>query len=174
MPEAVHLGRFICQIYHPDTWCNSVAICTSSFPAGGIGWPKYQTTKTNADQAATNVPVNSKIAHPSHRALPGHLTSVKLRAVRNLTQNEARPVGHLTFLTKCLSAVGSKRISQFFDLARAPRSRVIALVDSTWIFSVVVVLYSHIMEYICLCLKCYYDQILDIHFFTFSYTIGLS
>ena len=23
-------------------------------------------------------------------------------------------------------------------------------------------------------LKCYYDQILDIHFFTFSYTIGLS
>ena len=23
-------------------------------------------------------------------------------------------------------------------------------------------------------LKCYYDQIIDIHFFTFSYTIGLS
>ena len=23
-------------------------------------------------------------------------------------------------------------------------------------------------------LKCHYDQILDIHFFTFSYTIGLS
>ena len=25
-----------------------------------------------------------------------------------------------------------------------------------------------------LCLKCYYDQILDIHFFTFSHTIGVS
>ena len=33
-----------------------------------------------------------------------------------------------------LSAVGSKRISQFFDSAGEPRSRVIALVDSTWIF----------------------------------------
>ena len=33
-----------------------------------------------------------------------------------------------------LSAVGSKRISQFFDSAGEPRSRVIALVDSTWVF----------------------------------------
>ena len=37
-------------------------------------------------------------------------------------------------MAKCLSAVGSKRISQFFDSAGEPRSRVIALVDSTWIF----------------------------------------
>ena len=65
---------------------------------------------------------------------PGHLTRVKLRAVGNLTQNEARPVGHLTFVSKRLSAVGSKRISQFFDTAGEPRSRVIALVDSTWVF----------------------------------------
>ena len=43
-------------------------------------------------------------------------------------------MGHLTFLSKRLSAVGSKRISQFFDSAREPRSRVIALVDSKWIF----------------------------------------
>ena len=43
-------------------------------------------------------------------------------------------MGHLTFVSKCLSAVGSKRISQFFDSAGEPRSRVIALVDSTWIF----------------------------------------
>ena len=43
-------------------------------------------------------------------------------------------MGHLTFESKCLSAVGSKRISQFFDSAREPRSRVIALVDSTWVF----------------------------------------
>jgi len=40
-------------------------------------------------------------------------------------------VGHLTFVSKRLSAVGNKRISQFFDSARKPRSRVIAIVDST-------------------------------------------
>ena len=43
-------------------------------------------------------------------------------------------MGHLTFVSKSLSAVGNKRISQFFDSARGPRSRVIALVDSTWVF----------------------------------------
>ena len=43
------------------------------------------------------------------RAIPGHLTRVKLRTVGNLTQNEARPVGHLTFVSKRLSAVGCKR-----------------------------------------------------------------
>ena len=43
-------------------------------------------------------------------------------------------MGHLTFVSKRLSAVGNKRISQFFDSACAPRSRVIALVDSTWVF----------------------------------------
>jgi len=32
------------------------------------------------------------------RAIPGHLTRIKLRTVGNLTQNEARPVGHLTFV----------------------------------------------------------------------------
>ena len=68
------------------------------------------------------------------RAIPGHLTRVKLRTVGNLTQNEARPVWHLTFVSKRLSAVGSKRISQFFDSAGEPRSRVIALVDYTWVF----------------------------------------
>ena len=52
----------------------------------------------------------------------------------NLTQNEARPVGHLTFVSKRLSAGGSKGISQFFDSAGEPRSWVIALVDSTWLF----------------------------------------
>ena len=97
------------------------------------------------------VPVNSKTAHhPPPRAIPGHLTRVKLRTVGNLTQNEARPVGHLTFVSKRLSAVGNKRISQFFDSARAPRSRVIALVDSTWVF----LLLSFLYRGICLCLKC--------------------
>ena len=57
-------------------------------------------------------------------------------------------MGHLTFLSKRLSAVGNKRISQFFASAREPRSQVIALVDSTWVFSVVVVLYSYIVEYV--------------------------
>ena len=55
-------------------------------------------------------------------------------------------MGHLTFLPKRLSAVGNKRISQFFASAREPRSRVIALVGSTWVFSVVVVLYSYIVS----------------------------
>ena len=43
-------------------------------------------------------------------------------------------MGLLTFVPKRLSAVGSKRISQFFDSAGEPRSRVIALVDCTWVF----------------------------------------
>ena len=43
-------------------------------------------------------------------------------------------MGHLTFLSKRPSAVGNKRISQFFASAREPRSRVIALVDPTWVF----------------------------------------
>ena len=71
---------------------------------------------------------------PSHQAIPGHLTRVKLHTVGNLTQNEAHPVGHLNFVSKRLSVVGNKRISQFFDSAREPRSWVIALVDPTWVF----------------------------------------
>ena len=98
------------------------------------------------EEMVHNVPVNSKTAHPP-LAIPGHLTRVKLRTVGNLTQNEARPVGHLTFVSKRLSAVGNKSISQFFDSAREPRSQVIALVDSFVGFSVVVVLYSYIVEY---------------------------
>ena len=43
-------------------------------------------------------------------------------------------MGHLTFVPKLLSPVGNKRIPQFFDSASEPRSRVIALVDSTWVF----------------------------------------
>ena len=58
-------------------------------------------------------------------------------------------MGHLTFVPKRLSAVGNKRILQFFDSARERRSRVIALVDSTWVF---LLLSFYIV--ICLCLKC--------------------
>ena len=36
-----------------------------------------------------------KLPIPPLRAIPGHLTHIKLRTVGNLTQNEARPVGHL-------------------------------------------------------------------------------
>ena len=43
-------------------------------------------------------------------------------------------MGHLTFVSKCLSVVGGKRISQFFDSAGESRSRVIPLADSTWVF----------------------------------------
>ena len=100
------------------------------------------------DRALHNVPVNYKTTHPP-RAIPQHLTRIKLRTVGNLTQNEARPLGHLTFVSKRLSAVGNKRIAQFF-----------APLYSTWAaftghcpcwfhvgFSVVVVLYSYIVEY---------------------------
>ena len=57
--------------------------------------------------------------------VPKPLMHVELRAMGNLTQNEARLVGQLNFVSKCLSSVGNKRISQFFDSAHAPRSRVI-------------------------------------------------
>ena len=97
------------------------------------------------ERSVTNVPVNSKTAHPPPRAIPGHLTRVELRTVGNLTQNEAHPVGHLTFVSKRLSAVGNTRFSQFFDSAREPRSQVIALVDSYVGFSVVVGLYIYIV-----------------------------
>ena len=43
-------------------------------------------------------------------------------------------MGHLTFESKRLSAVGNKRISQCSDSASEPRSRVIPVVDSTWVF----------------------------------------
>ena len=43
-------------------------------------------------------------------------------------------MGHLTFVSKRLSVVGGKRISQFFDSTGELHSRVIALVDSTWVF----------------------------------------
>ena len=46
-------------------------------------------------------------------------------------------MGHLTFVPKRLPAVGNIRISQFFDSACEPRSRVIALVDSMWVFMLV-------------------------------------
>ena len=54
------------------------------------------------------------IPPPPPWAIPGHLTPVNLRTGENLTQNEARLVGHLTFVSKSLSVVGNKRISQFF------------------------------------------------------------
>ena len=43
-------------------------------------------------------------------------------------------MGHLSFMSKRLLAVGNKRILQFFDSAREPYLRVTALVDSTWVF----------------------------------------
>ena len=104
----------------------------SSKQINWIGWNNFN----SAIIFAINVPVNSKTAQqpPPSRAIPGYLTRVKLRTVRNLTQNEAHKVAHLTFLSKRLSAVGNKRISQFFASASEPRSRAIALVDFTWVF----------------------------------------
>ena len=109
----------------------------SSKQINWIGWNNFN----SAIIFAIDVPVNSKTTHPP-RAIPGRLTRVKLRRVGN----EAHKVGHLTFLSKRLSAVGNKRISQFFASASEPRSRAIALVNFTWVFSVVhvVVLYSYV------------------------------
>ena len=50
-------------------------------------------------------------------------------------------MGHLTFLPKRLSVVGNKRISQFFDSASEPHSWVIALVNSTWVFLLLLLFY---------------------------------
>ena len=41
---------------------------------------------------------------PPPQAIPGHLTRVKLPTMGNLTQNEARLVGRLTFVSKRQSA----------------------------------------------------------------------
>ena len=57
-------------------------------------------------------------------------------------------MGHLISVPKCLSAIGNKRISQFFDSARESRSRVIALVDSTWVFLLLFYIFSYIVEYV--------------------------
>ena len=85
------------------------------------------------------VPVNSKTAH-APRAIPGHLTHVKLPTVGNSTQNEAHLVGHLNFVLKRLSAVGNRRFSQFFDSCTA-------LTDhSMWVFLLLTLHYS--MEYV--------------------------
>ena len=66
---------------------------------------------------------------PPLRAIPGHLTRVKLCIVGNLTQNEACPVGHLTFLSKRLSAVGNKKIcdSLLQHMSRVHRSLLLSI-----------------------------------------------
>ena len=50
-------------------------------------------------------------------------------------------MGHLTFVSKRLSAVGNKRISQFFDSARELRS------CRFHVGFFAVILYSYIVEY---------------------------
>ena len=57
---------------------------------------------------------------------------------------------HLTFQSKRLSAVGNKRILQFFTSARESGSRVIALVDSTWVFFLLLSFYIVISWYMSL------------------------
>ena len=81
------------------------------------------------------------------RAIPGHLTRVKLRTVGNLTQNEARPVGHLTFRVK-MSVSGRKQ--KGFSILWFSRWAAFTGHCSCRFhvgFSVVVVLYSSIVEY---------------------------
>ena len=68
-------------------------------------------------------------------------------------------MGHLTFLSKRLSAFGNKRSLQFFDSAREPRSRVIALVDSTFVFLLVLLFYLVISWYMPLFKACSEDKL---------------
>ena len=121
-----------------------LVVFLESYP-GQPGWnfPYEQTTKfapgpgcSKADYV--NVPVNSKTAHPPLGQSPG----IWLRTVGNLTQNEVRPVGQLTFVPKRLSAVGNKRI---FSKWRAFTGHCSCRFHVG--FSVVVVLYSYIVEY---------------------------
>ena len=70
------------------------------------------------------VPVNSKAAHPPPppRAYSGHLTGLLLRTVGNVTQNEARPLGQLTFAsgmlcTPLLGVYGSLLLHSLFLVA---------------------------------------------------------
>ena len=74
------------------------------------------------------------------REIPGHFTRVKLRTVGNLTQNEARPVGHLTFVSKRLSAVGK-------DFAILDTFTGHCSCRFHMGLSVFVILYSYILEY---------------------------
>ena len=82
-----------------------------------------------------------------------HLIRIKLCTVGNLTQNEAHPVGHLTFVSKRLSAVGSKRImiSQLNFLIQhvkhIHRLLLLSIPRCNSTFFVVVVLCSYIVEY---------------------------
>ena len=79
---------------------------------------------------------------PLPRAIPGHLTRVKLRTVGNLTQNEARPVGHLTLVSTAESK--GLRNSLIPHVSRVHGSLLLTIHVG---FSVVVVLYSYIVEY---------------------------
>ena len=51
-------------------------------------------------------------------------------------------MGHLTFVSKCLSVVRNKRILQFFDSAREPHSLLLLIPRG---FSVVVLLLFYIV-----------------------------
>ena len=56
-------------------------------------------------------------------------------------------MGHLTFVSKCLSVVRNKRILQFFDSACEPHSLLLLIPCGFSVVVVVVVLYSYIVEY---------------------------
>ena len=106
------------------------------------------TTLAETCQATTRLMYQSIPKPPIPlRAIPGHLTRVKFRTVGNLTQNEAHPVGHLTFVSK-KSVSGRKQK----DFAILWFSRWVAFTDHCSCrfhvgFSFVVVLYSSIVEY---------------------------
>ena len=62
----------------------------------------------------SNVPLDSKTAHPSPRAYPRHSTGVLLHTVENLTQHEVCPVGHLTLCQNSGQSHKQKRLVNSF------------------------------------------------------------
>ena len=60
--------------------------------------------------------------------------------------NQGPPGGAFDFRVKTsVSGRKQKRISQFFDTAREPHSQIIALVDSTWVFLLLLSFYTVIL-----------------------------
>ena len=80
------------------------------------------------------VPVNSKTTHPPPGQSPG--IWLALSSVQWGIWPKMRPARWGIWLScqNVCQRSWSKRIFQFFDSAGEPRSRVIALVDSTWVF----------------------------------------
>ena len=71
----------------PPSSSSTQARLVTLFPTVGSNRASRKDTSRRPSKVKSNpyVPLNSKTAHPPHRAIPGHLTRVKLRTAGNLT-----------------------------------------------------------------------------------------